>query len=68
MPNYRSLWAPHVEYGWYIGLAMEHYICHKAYIPKTRSESISYTVDYFPKKINMPNMSSKDATLHAAQD
>ena len=47
---------------------MEHYIYHKAYIPKTRVERISYTVDFFPKQFNMPQMSSTDATIHAAPD
>ena len=47
---------------------MEHYRCHKAYIPKTRAEIISDTVEFPPKKFNMPQMSSMDATYHAAQD
>ena len=47
---------------------MGHYICHRAYIPKTRAERISDTVEFLPKQFNMPNMSSKDATFHAAQD
>ena len=42
-------------------------MCHKAYIPKTRAEIISDTVYFFPKRINMPQMSSMDATYHAAQ-
>ena len=29
-PNYRALWAPRGEYGWYIGPAMEHHMFHKA--------------------------------------
>ena len=47
---------------------MKHYICNKAYITKTRAERISDTVEFFPKQFNMPNMSSIDATFHAAQD
>ena len=35
IPNDCSSWEPHVEYGWYIGPSMEHYMFHKAYIPKT---------------------------------
>ena len=70
--NYRpwdkASWAPHIEPGWYIGSAMEHCQCHKPYIPKTRAEMISDTVDLFPKKFNMPNISSADAAIHAAQD
>ena len=66
--NYLTLWAPHGEYGWYIGPAMEHYSCLKAYIPKTRVERISDTVEFSPKTFHMPQISSMDATYHAAQD
>ena len=34
--------------------------------PQTRAEQISDTVDFFPKQINMPPMSSTDAKIHAA--
>ena len=50
-PNDHALWAPHGEVGCYIGPAMEHYRCHKAYIPKTRAERISDTVEIFPKHL-----------------
>ena len=46
---------------------MEHHRCHKAYIPKTRSEEISDTVEFFPQKSNMPKIPSTDATIHVAQ-
>ena len=46
---------------------MEHYICHKVYIPKTRSERISDTVDFTSKQFIMPKMFSTDATFHYAQ-
>ena len=36
-PKDRTSWAPCVELGWYIRPAMEHYIFHKSYIPKTRA-------------------------------
>ena len=67
-PNDRASWAPYGEYGCYIGPEMEHPRCHEAYIPKTRAERISYTIEPPPKKINMPHMSSVDATYHDAQD
>ena len=47
---------------------MEHYRCHKAYIPKKIAGRISDTVEFFPKKFNMAQMSSMDANYHAAQD
>ena len=46
---------------------MEHYICHKAYTPKTIAERISDIVEFFPKQINIPKMFSEYATFHATQ-
>ena len=46
---------------------MEQYRFHKAYIPNTRSERISDTVEFFPKQFNMPQMSSVYAMVHATQ-
>ena len=31
-------WAPHGAGGWYIGTAMEHYICHNVYVKPKRAE------------------------------
>ena len=67
-PNDCASWVPHVEYEWYIEPAMEHYRCHKAYTPKTRAERISETVEFPPKTVHMPQMSSMDATYNATQD
>ena len=67
-PNYRALWSPHGEDGWYIVTVMENYRFHKAYIPKTRAERISDTVYFSPKQFNVPHMSSTDATFHTSQD
>ena len=48
-PNERASWEPHGEESWYIGPEMEHCRCHNTYIPKTRAERISDTVDFPPK-------------------
>ena len=66
-PNNRASLAPHVETNYYIGPAMDFFICHKLYIPKTRSERISYTLEFFPIKLSAENMSYIDATIHAVQ-
>jgi hypothetical protein len=34
-PNLRSTWAPHGLDGWYLGPALEHYICYTVHITKT---------------------------------
>ena len=46
---------------------MENCRCHKAYIPKTRAERISDTVEFPPKTFLMPWMSCMDETYHSAQ-
>ena len=51
--------------GSYIGPAMEHYICHKTYILKTRVERISGTIEFSPKQFKIPQMYFTDATTHA---
>ena len=66
-PGDRASWEPHGEPGWYIGPTKEHYRCHKTYIHKTIAQRISYTVEFFPKKLNMPNISSTNAAIHVAQ-
>ena len=50
-PKDRASWPSHGEPDWYIRPAMEHYRCHKAYIPKTTVEQISDTVEFFPRKL-----------------
>ena len=67
-PGDREYWAQHGSPGWYTTPAMEHYICHKAYIPKKRAEIIFNTVEVFPYKISMPNISSTDDAIHVTQD
>ena len=62
------MWKPHGEVRWYIRPAMEHYIFHTAYIPKTRAERISDTVEFFPKQFNIPKIFSMYATIHDALD
>jgi hypothetical protein len=46
-PNRRRTWAPHGQYGWYIGPALEHYQCYTVYIIKTMGERVVETVDFF---------------------
>ena len=62
------MWAPHGEDVWYIGPEMEHHIYNKAYTPNKREEKIPDTVEFSPKQFNMPQISSTDATFHAAHD
>ena len=37
-PNKRGTWDIHGVDGWYLGMAPDHYRCHRVYIPKMRAE------------------------------
>ena len=62
----RGTWAPHGVHGWYIGPARHHYRCWTVYIPKTSSERITDTLEFFPHAANMPTLSSADTAIRAA--
>jgi hypothetical protein len=67
-PATRESWAPHGDPGWYIGLAPNHYRCHKVYAINTGAERTSDTVEWFPTHVPMPHTNSADAATHAARD
>jgi hypothetical protein len=61
-------WAAHGQHGWSLGPAMHYYHCKNVYITATVSERIVNTLDFFPHNSPMPQMSSTDRLLMAAQD
>jgi hypothetical protein len=60
--------APHGQPGWSLGPAMNHNRCHNVYITASTSERIVDTLKFFPHNSPMPQMSSTDRILVAAQD
>jgi hypothetical protein len=58
-PIRRRTWAPHGQYGWYIGPALEHYRCYTVYVKRTRGERIVETVVFSPEKFRLPFISTK---------
>ena len=64
----RGTWAPHGQLGWYIGAVPEHYRCCQIYIQKTQDTCICDTVEFFPTHCKMPNVTSHDAVIYAAND
>ena len=62
------MWALHGQHGWYIGPASKHYRCYQIYIPKTQGTRICDTVEFFPTNCSLPNVSSHDAAIYAAND
>jgi hypothetical protein len=47
---------------------MHHYICQKVYISATASERIVDTLEFFPHNFPMPQLSSTDRLIMAAND
>jgi hypothetical protein len=55
----RRTWAPHGQHG---------YRCQNVYITTTASKRIVDTLEHFPHNYQMPQLSSTDRLLMAAQD
>jgi hypothetical protein len=64
----RCTWAPHGQHGYSLGPAMHHYRCQNVYISATASERIVDTLEFFPHNYHMPQLSSTDRLLMAAND
>ena len=65
-PDKSKTWDSHGEDGWYLGMAPEHYRCHRVYITKTRSERIANSVKFLPHKCKLTKTTAKDSALEAA--
>jgi hypothetical protein len=65
-PNRRRTWASHGQDGWYIGPALEHYICYTEYITNTISERVVVTVEFSPTEVPLPFPSSQVLAAQAA--
>ena len=51
-----------------MGPVMKHYRCFRCFIPKTGSERIAETVQFFPQQVRMSSTSSQDAAIKAIHD
>jgi hypothetical protein len=67
-PSRRITWAPHGQYGWYIGPALEHYRCYTVYINKTRGERLVETVYFFLENFKLPFPSTQELDTKAATE
>jgi hypothetical protein len=67
-PAKRQTWAPHGQHGYSLGPAMHHYRCQNVYISYTASERIVYTLEFSAYNYPMPQLSSTDILLMAANE
>jgi hypothetical protein len=67
-PSPRRIWAPHGQPGYSLGPAMHHYRCKNVYITSKSSERIVDTLELPPHNSPMPQLSSADRLIMAAND
>ena len=67
-PQQRKTWWVHGVPGWYIVLAMEHYLFYTCYTPNTREERHSDAVDCFPQHLIMPGLPATEQATRAAEE
>ena len=60
-PDQRASWAYYGEEGWYISPSMEHYRCVKCYLSSTARERDVDTLQFFPKTVPFPDISTEDS-------
>ena len=53
-PEVRPSWADHGTPGYYLGPALEHYRCHRIWIPTSRTTRITDTVAWYPTPYHAP--------------
>ena len=64
--NERGTWAKHGERGYFVSPTMYHYRNYRLYIPKTHSECVSNSVQFFPKH-PIPKISSTDRIVETVK-
>ena len=67
MPSHCGTWDAHGKDAWYVGPALKHYQCYRMLIKSTQGIRIPPAVNIFPERCNLPNNSSADRILQAAQ-
>jgi hypothetical protein len=67
-PAKRRTWAPHGQHGYSLVPVMYHYRCQNMYISATASEHIEDTLEFFSHNFPMPQLSSTDRLIMAAND
>ena len=54
--------------GWYVGVSLEHYRCHRCWITETKGIRTGNTVFFKHKYLTMPTITTADAILTATKD
>ena len=62
-PELRKTFAPHATRAWYLGPALNHYRCHRVFIPSTNKERVAETVVWQPHHCKMPTPTKDELAL-----
>ena len=62
----RASWANHGIDAWYIGPSLDHYRCVKCYLTSTGGVRDADTVQFSPKQVPFPKVSTEDMLLQSA--
>lgn len=62
-PKDRIIWDCHTIEGYYLRTSLDHYKCHRIYIPETRGVRTSNTVEFHPTYCKMSYVSSIEEAL-----
>jgi hypothetical protein len=65
-PHQQGSWEPHGKLGWYLGLALEHYRCHRCHIIETNSERMD-TAEFFPHERGVTKITTQEAAVIAPE-
>ena len=67
-PKQQNSWDYHGVEGWYIGPSLNHYRCVRCYLPPTGGVRNVDTVQFFPKHVKFPKVTTEDMLLQSATD
>ena len=67
-PDHRKTWAPHGVDGFYLGPALLHYRCYRAWTIATQRERLVDTVAWYPADVRMPGSSETEILTSAIQE
>ena len=64
----RSSWSYHATEGFYVGPSMHHYRCMRCYLPDTRTEIDSDTLQFIPTSVPVPETTTENDLQQAVSD
>ena len=60
----RNSWDFRGAAGWYVGVAIQHYLCHTIVAKATRAVQISDTVEFRHHHLTQPKVTPMDCIVH----